>query len=165
MSGSKSKIKGSSWERDVAKDLTSFYNEPFTRTAHSGAFIGGQNSVRKTSLGNNQIKSYKGDIFPPDTWEHFNSECKSYAKFSFTSLFEGECKQLDTWISQVRDTASEGDFNIIFIKITRQGKWVVFEEKTGIKVNNSIDYKGWVFCSWNNFWTEENKEKVKQLSK
>lgn len=165
MSGTKSKNKGKSWEREVATFLTETYGEPFTRTQFSGAFIGGSNAHRKKGLAESQIKSYKGDIFPPDGWEHFNSECKSYAEFPFHLLFTGNCKQLDSWIAQVYDTASEGDFNVIFMKITRKGTWIAYEAKTGIEVECGIKYKDWVFCHWDNFWTEENIKKVKEYSK
>ena len=44
---SKQKIKGATWERDVAKHLTEIYGETFIRVPHSGAYIGGSNKLRK----------------------------------------------------------------------------------------------------------------------
>jgi hypothetical protein len=39
------------------------------------------NAHRKQYLSEGQIKSFKGDIIPPDTWNKFNAEAKSYADF------------------------------------------------------------------------------------
>lgn len=164
MSGKKSKAKGSSWEREVAKFLSDTYGESFTRTAHSGAFIGRSNAHRRDSLATSQVKSYKGDVFPPDTWDHFNCECKSFADFPFHLVITGDCKVLDGWITQTYETANDGDFNIIFMKITRKGKWVAVESSTGIRPLCSIEYHGWVFASWDNFWTPETINRVKELS-
>ena len=41
------KAKGSSWERDVAKFLTTLYGETFIRAPGSGAYVGGVNTKRK----------------------------------------------------------------------------------------------------------------------
>ena len=40
MSGSKSKNKGKTYEREVANFLTELYGESFTRVPYSGAFVG-----------------------------------------------------------------------------------------------------------------------------
>ena len=83
---SKSKTKGSSFEREVAKELSDLYNESFVRTPSSGAYIGGSNVARKEVLSEGQIQSFRGDIIPPDDWKYFNVECKSYADFPFHQL-------------------------------------------------------------------------------
>ena len=57
---SKSKIKGSGYEREVAKSLSETYNEPFVRVPNSGAYVGGINNHRKNFLDSNQTKSFKG---------------------------------------------------------------------------------------------------------
>ena len=43
---SKSKIKGSSFEREIAKELSDLYNESFVRTPSSGAYVGGSKVAR-----------------------------------------------------------------------------------------------------------------------
>ena len=73
---SKSKNKGKGFERDVCKILGKIYGDNFERVPHSGAFVGGVNAARKSTLTENQIKAFKGDIIPPDHWKHFNCECK-----------------------------------------------------------------------------------------
>ena len=85
---SKSKTKGKGFEREVCNILSELYNDNFERVPHSGAFVGGQNAVRKSTLTENQIKAFKGDIIPPDHWNYFNCECKNYADFPFHHLLQ-----------------------------------------------------------------------------
>jgi Holliday junction resolvase len=157
----KSKTKGKTWERDVANFLTKLYGEKFIRVPNSGAFVGGKNSVRKTSLQENQIKSFKGDIIPPDSWKYFNCECKSYASFPLHSLFTSDkITQLEAWIEQTLQAAEENDFNIILMKFNRKGKFVAFQNRHLKNFNigkyivyNSKDYGDWVFTDFDSFWT------------
>ena len=80
---SKSKAKGSSYERELAKFLSEKYNGSFVRVPNSGAYIGGSNFHRATNLSEGQVRGFKGDIIPPDNWKYFNCECKNYADFPF----------------------------------------------------------------------------------
>jgi len=109
---SKSKAKGNAWELEVSKFLSETYNESFIRIPSSGAFVGGKNNFRKTSLGNAQIQSKKGDIHPPESWKHWNIECKSYGDFPFHQLWYADVKILDAWIQQQKDVEDEGDLNL-----------------------------------------------------
>ena len=84
---SKSKNKGSGYEREMAKFLSELYDGSFVRVPGSGAYIGGKNQVRTVVLSEGQVRSFKGDIVPPDDWKYFNSECKFYADFPFHQLF------------------------------------------------------------------------------
>lgn len=127
MGGSASKNKGSSFEREVAGYLSKLYDESFVRCAHSGAYIGGSNQSRKAFLSNNQIKSFKGDIIPPDDWGNFNCECKSYSDFPFNLVLSGNCKILEGWIAQLMDVAEKGDVNLLLMKFNRKGKFVVVQ--------------------------------------
>jgi len=69
---SKSKIKGSAFEREMAKFLSEKYDESFVRVPNSGAYIGGKNQKRTDVLSEGQIRAFKGDIIPPDDWIYFN---------------------------------------------------------------------------------------------
>ena len=122
---SKSKNKGSSFERDVAKRLTDLFGESFIRVTNSGAYIGGKNTARKDNLSEAQIRHSKGDIVPGPSFGRMNAEAKSYADFPFHQLFTGSCKQLDGWIEQMLEVADKGDFNILFMKFNRKGTYVV----------------------------------------
>ena len=92
------KAKGNAWENTVAKHLTELYGESFIRVPHSGAYIGGTNQHRKEILHEGQIRSFKGDIIPGQSFPRLNAECKSYKDFPFHQLFQGTCKTLDVWI-------------------------------------------------------------------
>ena len=140
---SKSKTKGNFWELEVAKFLSATYNETFLRIPSSGAFVGGKNSHRKAGLGDAQLQSKKGDIHPPQDWKHWNLECKSYADFPFHQLWYADVKILDSWIQQQKDVEDAGDLNLILIKISRKGQWVVFPQNLGFIADRSLLYKGW----------------------
>lgn len=162
---SKSKTKGNSWELDVAKFLTETYGATFLRVPSSGAFVGGKNNHRKSSLDQAQLQSKKGDIHPPQDWKHFNVECKSYADFPFHQLFYTDVKILDSWIQQQHDVEDEGDLNLILIKISRKEKWVVYQNNVGFQSTRGLNYKDWVFVEWSHFWDEPaNVSLVKRVS-
>lgn len=160
-----SKNKGNEYERDVAKFLTETYNESFIRVPNSGAYVGGSNAHRKLILSENQIRSFKGDIIPPDNWNYFHCEAKFYKDFPFHQLFTGSCKQLDEWIEQVKIADEDRDFNIILMKFNYKGQWVMVEKQHDFKTKYSLEYKDWVFSSWDNFWTTYNTNLVQSLSR
>lgn len=169
MSGSKSKNKGKSWERDVANHLTSLYGETFIRVPHSGAYIGGKNQFRKEFLHEGQIRSMKGDITPPLTWTKFNCECKSYADFPFHQLYSGEIKILESWMDQLHDVADPGDFNILIMKFNRKGKFIAVPAPwPNITAYNYSTYQSkkhglWYIFDYDLFW-QHHQEQVKTLS-
>jgi hypothetical protein len=134
------KNKGSGFEREVAKFLSTLYSASFNRAPGSGAFVGGVNVSRKNTLSSNQAKSFKGDIVPPDDWHHYNCEAKFYADFPFHLLLSGKCSQLDKWIAQMMEVADEGDLNLLFMKFNRKGRYVA--------VSNTIEWKGKNFCCY-----------------
>lgn len=170
MAGSKSKNKGNSWERDIAKFLSDLYNESFIRAPHSGAYIGGTNNHRKTILDNGQIRSFKGDIIPPSSWSKFNAEAKSYKDFPFHQLFSGTVKQLEEWINQCMDVADTGDCNILFLKFNRKGKYVCIQNHDNYAnltftcsfTYNSEKYGTWTFVEFDTFFTA-NKDLFKSI--
>ena len=123
------KAKGNSYEREVAAYLTKTYGETFIRAPGSGAYVGGSNQKRKAFLHEGQIRSFKGDIVPGQSFPRMNAECKSYADFPWHQLLQGSCKQMDKWIEQLLDVADEGDFNILFMKFNRKGKFIAVESR------------------------------------
>ena len=169
MSGKKSKNKGKAFEREIANFLSDLYEESFTRVPYSGAFVGGKNAVRKEHLDEAQIRGFKGDIIPPDTWSKLNIECKNYADFTFHALFQQKnIPLLNDWIDQTYDAADEGDFNLIIMKFSRRGKFVMFESKhkllsDGYCVPYVKDGIAWVFMDFDRFWAI-NKDGVKKCS-
>ena len=165
---SKSKTKGSTWEREISQNLSKLYNENFRRVPTSGAFVGGKNSSRKASMGSNQIQATKGDIIPPDTWKYWNCEAKNYNELPFHQLVTGKCNQIDTWISQVFDAADQDDLNIILIKISRKGRYVLVQSEHNWLGNSHIAYVSdkhgsWKLFDYDEFWST-NVELVKEIS-
>lgn len=165
---SKSKSKGNSWERDVAKHLSTMYGESFIRVPNSGAYIGGANTARKEILHEGQIRSFKGDIIPGQSFPKFNAECKSYADFPFHQLFSGSVKQLDTWLDQLMAVADPLDFNILFMKFNRKGKFVAVEYREDYGFIHFMLYKNnigtWAIVDYDEFW-KYNSSLVKELCK
>lgn len=164
------KAKGSGWERDVAKFLSDLYQESFIRAPGSGAYIGGKNQARTQFLHEGQIRSFKGDIVPGESFPRMNAECKFYADFPFHQLFFGNVKILEEWIGQCMDVAVDGDFNILFLKFNRKGKYVAVQNdttNTTLKFNNhfnygSINHGHWSIMDLEKFF-ETNSNSVKTL--
>lgn len=168
----KSKIKGSTFEREVAKDLSDLYNESFIRVANSGAYVGGANYYRVNTLSEGQVQSSRGDIQPPDGWSFFNCECKSYSDFPFHQLlFQGKIPILEKFISQLMDVAKPGDLNLLIMKFNRKGKYVVFENNLlnkHFKTNRYVSYTDeqnntWAITGYRDFW-QLNKNSVQTLA-
>ena len=166
---SKSKNKGSSWERDISNHLSKLYNASFIRSPGSGAYTGGSNSKRKEYLHEGQIRAFKGDIVPPFEWNRFNCEAKNYADFPFHQLTQGCCKQLDTWLAQLKDASDNFDLDILLFKITRKGKYVAVSDMYDWNllcnhfVYNSEKYGIWIVFDYDTFW-ELNKDNVEKIS-
>lgn len=166
---SKSKAKGGAWERDVAKFLTELYDSPFMRVPQSGAYTGGQNAHRRQAMTEGQIRHMKGDIVPPDNWNHFNCECKNYASFPFHRLlYNVPVPQLEDWLEQIMDAADPGDMNILFMKITRVGKFVAFEVSQPFETVRHVEYtdktgKQWRITEFDSFF-ELNRDAVEQAN-
>lgn len=162
------KAKGSNFEREVATFLTSTYNESFIRAPGSGAYVGGKNQSRKEFLHEGQVRSFKGDIVPGESFTKFNAECKSYADFPFHLLLTSECKVIDGWIKQLMDVADENDCNVLFMKFNRKGKYVAVESKHVWIADNFIHYNSknageWIIMEFEHFF-RLNKDLFKVYS-
>lgn len=165
---SPSKNKGSSFEREVANFLSDLYGESFIRAPGSGAYVGGKNQSRKQFLHEGQIRSFKGDIVPGQSFTKFNAECKNYKDFPFHQLYTGDCKVLDGWIEQMMDVAEEGDVNILFMKFNRKGKFVVVQsDKTWVTDQftyyTSKAHGDWIIIDFDHFF-KHNKDIFKLYS-
>ena len=162
------KAKGSGYEREIAKYLSEKYGESFIRAPGSGAYVGGKNQTRKEILHEGQIRSFKGDVIPGQSFKHMNIECKFYADFPFHLLLTGECKVLDGWLDQLLDVADEGDCNILFMKFNRKGRYVAVQSKlTWVSDNflyyTSKKYGDWLIFEFDSFF-ELNTQLLKTYS-
>jgi Holliday junction resolvase len=165
---SRAKTKGSGYERQVADFLTNLYGEKFLRAPGSGAYVGGKNSARKEFLHEGQVRVFKSDIVPGQSFPKMNIECKAYREFPFHQLFTGKVKLLDSWIEQATTAEDEGDLTMLCMKFDRKGQYVAVKNSTpGITTINSLvytseQYGSWVFMEHTQFW-QLNAETVKQL--
>jgi hypothetical protein len=168
---SKSKTKGKGFEREVCNILSKIYDDNFERVPHSGAFVGGMNAIRKSTLTENQIKAFKGDIIPPDHWNYFNCECKNYADFPFHHLIqEKPIPLLEQWLEQTLDAHDENDLDILFMKFNRKGIYLAFPSNldrflfTARRVTyGSQQYGSWTITFWEDF--ANNKDNLETLEK
>lgn len=159
------KQKGNSFEREVAIHLSKLYNESFIRAPGSGAYVGGKNQVRTQILHEGQIRSFKGDIVPGQSFSKMNAECKSYADFPFHQVLAGNCKTLDSWIEQMMAVAEHNDLNILFMKFNRKGKFVCVQSDLTWVTDHFLYYsskahKDWLIIEWDNFF-KLNKDLLK----
>lgn len=167
---SPSKNKGNNFERHIAQFLTELYGETFIRVPGSGAYVGGANTSRKEFLHEGQIRSFKGDIVPGQSFPKLNAECKSYKDFPFHQLFLGNVKILDAWISQCLEASDDGDFNIIFMKFNRKGIYVAVQAQpnhTNLFFTRHFNYASGLHGHWYimdlELFFELNSEEVKSL--
>ena len=142
------KAKGSGFEREVAKFLSDLYGESFIRAPGSGAYIGGKNQHRTTVLHEGQVRSFKGDIVPGQSFSKMNIECKFYADFPFHLLLSGDCKVINTWIEQLMDVADDGDVNLLFMKFNRKGRYVAVQCGSTWITDNFVYYSSSKFGDW-----------------
>lgn len=169
---STSKIKGNSFERTIADFLTNLYGEKFMRAPGSGAYIGGKNAHRKQLLHEGQIRTFKGDIIPGESFLHLNAECKSYRDFPFHQFFQGPIKVLDGWIEQCVAVSDPSDFNILFMKFNRKGTFVAVQAQPnhhGLIFTRHFNYTSginghWFVMDHDLFW-ELNKDSAAELMK
>ena len=103
---SKSKTKGNNFEREISTYLSDLYGLSFLRVPNSGAYVGGLNAQRRATLAAGQIKTFRGDIIPPDDCTTV-IECKHYADFPFHSLLKTNTPiaLLNEWINEVETDA------------------------------------------------------------
>jgi hypothetical protein len=159
------KAKGSGFEREVAKFLSELYGESFIRAPGSGAYIGGKNQSRTQVLHEGQIRSFKGDIVPGESFSKMNIECKFYADFPFHLLLSGECKIIDSWIEQLLDVEDDGDLNMLIMKFNRIGRYIAVQPKLTWTIDNLFFYASekhgdWVITEFDSFF-KLNKELVR----
>lgn len=162
------KNKGSGFEREIAKYLSDKYGESFIRAPGSGAYVGGKNQSRTEVLHEGQIRSFKGDIVPGQSFIKMNVECKFYADFPFHLLLTGECKVIDAWIGQLMDVADPNDLNILFMKFNRKGRYIAVQSKLTWVADNFTYYTSkkhgdWMIFEFDSFFLH-NTDLLKSYS-
>jgi len=165
---SPSKNKGNSFEREVATFLTKTYGESFIRAPGSGAYIGGTNQSRTLTLHEGQIRSFKGDIVPGQSFGKMNIECKFYADFPFNLALAGNCKILEDWLNQLMEVSEIGDVNLLIMKFNRKGKFVVVQSSLTWITDQFMYYtsnahKDWLIIEFDHFFNN-NRDLLKTYS-
>lgn len=139
------KQKGNAFERKIANFLSErFQNytgkeKSFMRNANSGAYFGGKNQIR-TEQYSEELHNF-GDILCPETFR-FVIEAKSYkTPFSINAIIKQQCKQLDDWISQSEQDASNADKDsLLIIKYNNTTPFVLSKEDYGTDVFRYNEY-------------------------
>lgn len=168
--GSKSKAKGSRGELELCKKLGAVFNGSFLRSSSSGAYIGGFNSHRKKNLSENQIRSLKSDIVPPDFMPRFVVESKLYSEIPYHQFFAGEHVALvDGWIKQVLETVDDDDFWALIFRADRRPWVILIEERHGGDLtlpDTHMFYKSssgekYILCNLDEFLTNAKDDVLK----
>ena len=165
MSGTKSKNKGKTYERELANFLTELYKEKFTRVPYSGAFVGGSNIIRINDLTEAQTRSFKGDLIPPETFPKIVFEAKHYANFQWNALALGKSvAQVDEWIQQSEESCEAKDKWLLCVKISRQGSFVLWDHTQWMDLNFSHTYRDkYQYLEFADFWNT-NSRQIKEQS-
>jgi len=164
---SKSKIKGKAGERELSKIFKNVFGGSFIRVPSSGAFIGGKNKFRVSSLSENQIRNSKGDIIPPDYMPNLVLECKFYSNFPFHLLLSGDdVPLLDSWIEQTTEVLDKEDVWFLCWKINRKGWYITYEPNMypDFILKHFNSYKKYIITDLKNFLVD-NKSIILKLSK
>ena len=159
------KQKGNSFEREAANFLSNLYQESFIRAPGSGAYVGGKNKARTQILHEGQIRSFKGDIVPGQSFTKMNAECKSYKDFPFHQVLTGHCNLLDSWLDQIMEVSEHDDLNILFMKFNRKGRFVCVQTNNTWVTDQFLYYtskkhKDWLIIEWEHFF-KLNKDLLK----
>lgn len=153
---SKSKTKGCTFERDVAKDLNKWFDtNEFARTFGSGAFVGKTNWVKRAGMASEVKNALAGDIMVP-AWFPFNIECKNYqdSPIYHNILTEKGDSILDGWLGKsIHDAINTKMLPMVIFKTTRKGVFVALYQsmKHYIHCNNYAYYNGFYIVSYDNF--------------
>lgn len=159
------KKKGNEWERTVAKLLSDVFDEPFIRVPTSGAMTGGKNWKRKENMTAGQIKSFAGDIIPPDDY-HVSIECKSSGLFTFKRMFHPNHALLEGWLQQTRHDAGN-TFWLLCLQISGNGTYAVLPrtvETASLNLGHYFVHKDVYMTLLNPFLTN-NRDALRDIFK
>ena len=155
------KKKGNRYELEVAKDLSSRYDDTFRRVPQSGAIVGGLNRKLNEGLTSDAQEIFAGDIIAPQ-WFPFTIECKNYADTpKIHNLLSIGDKDLDTWIKQAKTSSDVAKKEwLLCFKITQGRKsfaCVDFEKFNSVVrglPKNFIIYKNCIIIDYEIFFRD-----------
>ena len=120
---SRAKLKGNSFERDVAAMLNTLLDtQEFSRAPTSGAFFGKSNAFKKAGASDHAKLTLAGDLTTPADFR-YTIECKNYAHTGGPNAYavmEGRSDgTLDKWLAQVSDDGRfKNKIPCLFFKLT-----------------------------------------------
>ncbi len=154
---SKSKIKGSTFERDVAKMFNTHFNSnEFSRTMGSGAFVGNKNWNKRAGLTQELKNALASDIIAPN-WFPFSIECKHYDDTPiYHNLLDQGDPTLTGWLEKaIRDAQNTQTIPMLIFKTTRKGVFVaypsIFDKLVTNIPKNRLIYGNFTITSWTNY--------------
>lgn len=162
-----SKRKGNTGERECAALLSKHLGGSFQKVSHSGAFIGGKNAFRKTSMSVNQIRAMKSDIIPPDEYSKLVTEVKFYKDLPYHAFATcSDIPKLDGWIKELEFDCDDTDFGILCFKINRKGWSICFHTKykDDFKLDMYIQYKDYIVTGFENFLLNNKDQIIKIIT-
>lgn len=125
------KAKGSGFEGQVAKKLSSVLPINFIRSPGSGARIGGKNfATVGAMMGEETMKLFNADVVPVNEQAvgytfRFSVECKFYATAdNFTSLASGTANLFKWFQESITDSAKIGREPVLIFKWNRTPTFV-----------------------------------------
>lgn len=136
-----SKSKGKTGEYSIVNFLNELTKHNWMRVPNSGSMVGASNRDRLIKMTKGQVDVFLGDIIcPEDTKFRWIIECKNYANIPIhTLLQEGkDAKQVFDFIDQLEydveslmnlKIESRKHLSFLFLKITRVGEYIIFNEK------------------------------------
>lgn len=167
MMGNPSKNKGKCIEREVAEVLSKVTGESWIRVPNSGAFIGGSNVERITTLSETQVQLCRGDIIPPSSYVGYTIEVKGRKDFAFNLLFS-KSLELESWIDQamIDHERSKSKYLLVVFKINRKGMFVcTLDREIPVAEYPRLKYmyKNILFniCEFNESWIKTYIKKTK----
>lgn len=142
-----SKKKGNHGELECVHILNDRFKEfTFARSVQSGAYTGGMNRARASTLTEEQMLVFSGDIRVPKEF-NFTIEHKFYAEASFWDLFN-DGSDLHAWMEQAQsDADAVGKQPMLVVKYNNKKRIVFIHQKPFEEV---FSHRG-----WNCYWFED----------
>ena len=157
--GRKSRNKGGTFERSIAKKLNERFASRaeydaagkvipmFTRTPRSGGFLSNQQKAQLMSEVEESVRALSGDLIAPKAFR-FNLELKNYKNAPLLhKLFtkEGD-KHMNEWLDQAKRDVVNDDMYMIIFHISLVGDFCVFSRDAlsykapmGDRYNEKVD--------------------------
>ena len=154
--GVNSKSKGKTGEYSIVNYLNKLSGHNFLRTPNSGSNVGASNRNKLIKMTKGQVDVFLGDLIcPEDTKFRWVIECKNYANIPIHALLQNgkEAKQIFDFIDQLEydveslmnlKIESREHLSFLFLKITRVGEYIIFNEKHWRDIIGKIEIKNYL---------------------